>query len=91
MFLNEQVHVIGKDEWPPNLPFLNPVDYDVGLSMLERYRIYTPKRTNIAELKISWRYEMICDMSAIDKAIVSFLNRLRSCVAAAGKHFEHSV
>jgi len=27
----------------------------------------------------------------IDTAIVSLRNRLRSCVAAAGGHFEHSV
>jgi len=27
----------------------------------------------------------------IDKAILSFRKRLRSCVAAAGGHFEHSV
>jgi len=26
-----------------------------------------------------------------DKAILSFRKRLRSCVVAAGRHFEHSV
>jgi len=55
-----------------------------------RFQKYTPKPTNIAELKIAllsiWN-----DLEFIDKAILSFRKRLRSCVAAAGGHFEHSV
>jgi len=42
---------IGKDEWIPNSPNLNPMDYHVWGAMLERYQRYTPKPTNIAELK----------------------------------------
>jgi len=54
--------------------------------------LYTPKPTNNAELKTAllliWN-----DMPQefIDKAILSFRKRLRSCVAAPGRHFEHSL
>jgi len=53
---------------------------------------YTPKPTNIAELKAAllsiWN-DLLQEF--IDKAILSFQKRVRSCVAAAGGHFEHSV
>jgi len=39
-----------KNEWPQNLPDLNPLDYHVWGAMLERYQKYTPKPINIAEL-----------------------------------------
>ena len=42
---------IKKDEWPLNSPDLNPLDYHVWGSMLERYKVSTPKPTNNAELK----------------------------------------
>jgi len=42
---------IVKEEWPPNSPDLNPLDYHVWGTMLERFQRYTPKSTNIAELK----------------------------------------
>ena len=38
---------IGKNEWPPN----SPLDYRVWCAMLGRYQKYTPKPTNVAELK----------------------------------------
>jgi len=31
---------IGKDEWPPNSPDRNPLDYHVWGAMLERYKIF---------------------------------------------------
>jgi len=68
----------------------------VGL-MLGHYQKYMPKPSNIAELKTAsvprYRYGMICHRSSlfIDKAISSFRKRLRSCVAAAGGHFKHSL
>jgi len=34
----------GKDEWPPNLPDLNPLDYHVWGAMLERYKSFQPSR-----------------------------------------------
>ena len=61
-------------------------------AMLGRYQKHTPKPTNTAELKTAllsiWND---LPQEFIDKAILSFLKRLRSCVAAAGGHFEHSV
>jgi len=35
---------VGKDEWPPNSPDLNPLDYHVWGSMLERYKSFQPSR-----------------------------------------------
>jgi len=34
----------GKDEWPPNSPGLNPLDYHVWGAMLERYKSSQPSR-----------------------------------------------
>jgi len=43
----------GKDEWPPNSPKLNPLNYNVRAArpMLERYKSFQPKPENIDELK----------------------------------------
>ena len=40
---------VGKNEWPT--PCLSPLDYHVWDAMLGCYQKYTPKPTNIAELK----------------------------------------
>jgi len=52
--------------------------------------LYTPKQTNIAELKTAmlliWND---LPQEFIDKATLSLRKRLRLCVAAAGRHFEH--
>ena len=42
---------VKKNEWPPNSPYLNPLDYHVWGAMLEQYKLFTPKPTNKAELK----------------------------------------
>jgi len=34
---------IGKDEWPPTSPDLNPLDYHVWGAILERYKTFQPK------------------------------------------------
>jgi len=61
-------------------------------AMPGRYQKYTPKPINIAELNTAllsiWND---LPQEFIHKAILSFRKRLRSCVAAAGGHFEHSV
>ena len=44
---------IGKDEWPPNSPDLNPLDYCVWGLMLESYKKRSPKQTFLADLKIA--------------------------------------
>ena len=42
---------IKKDEWPPNSPDLNPLDFQYLGAMLEKYQAYIPKPTNKTELK----------------------------------------
>jgi len=42
---------IGKNEWLPNSPDLNLLDYHVWGAMLERYKSFEAKRENIDELK----------------------------------------
>ena len=42
---------IRKEEWPPNSPDLNPLDYHVWGAMLDKYPRYVPKPTNISEQK----------------------------------------
>ena len=36
---------VKKNEWPPNSPDLNPLDYHVWGAMLEQYKLFTPKPT----------------------------------------------
>ena len=42
---------IAKDQWPPNSPDVNPLDYHVWGAMLEAYHKRHPKPKTIAELK----------------------------------------
>jgi len=41
---------IAKDEWPPNSPDLNPLDYHVWGAMLQAFHKLHPKPKTIAEL-----------------------------------------
>ena len=43
--------VFAKDQWPPNSPDLNPVEYRVWGAMLEAYRKLKTKLKTIAELR----------------------------------------
>ena len=83
---------IGKDEWPPNSPDLNPVDYHIWGAMLERYKSCQPKPEIIDELKKA--LQLIWDQlpqASVNKAILNFSKRLRACVKAGGGHFEHTL
>ena len=69
---------IGKDEWPPNLPDINPLDYHVWGAMLECCKSFQPKLENTDELKKVLqliRDQLLQDL--INKAILSFPKRLR--------------
>jgi len=69
---------------------LNPRDYHVWGAMLERYKTFQPKPNTIDELKNV--LQTICDdlpQNFINKAILSFVKRLRACVKAGGGHFEY--
>jgi hypothetical protein len=81
---------IKKDEWPPNSPDLNPLDFHIWGAMLEKYQAYIPKPTNKTELKIV--LEAIWNdlpQEPIKKAVLAFKKRLQACIRADGGHFEH--
>ena len=81
---------IKKDDWPPNSPDLNPLDYHVWGAMLEKYKVYTPKPTNKAELKTV--LEAIWEdlpQDALNQAVLAFRKRLQACIRAEGGHFEY--
>src|ERR1700743_1329628 len=81
---------IKKDEWPPNSPDLNPLDFHIWGAMIEKYEAYMPKPTNKAELKIV--PEAIRNglpQEPIKKAILTFRKRLQACIQADGGHFEN--
>ena len=62
----------------PNSPDLNPLDYHVRGAMLERYKVFTPKPTNKAELmtalEATWED---LPQEAIDLAVLAFRKRLQ--------------
>ena len=70
---------IRKEEWPPNLPDLNPLDYRVWAAMLDKYQRYVPKPTNISKLKTVLK-AIWSDLpqGPIDEAVLSFRKRLQA-------------
>ena len=81
---------IRKDEWPPNLPDVNPLDFCIWGLMLDKYEKCSPKPTKICELKAVLK--TIWDelpQNIIQKAVLSFRKRLRACIRSEGGHFEH--
>jgi len=83
---------IKKDEWPPNSPDLNPLDFCVWGLMLEKYTKHKPKPTTREELKVVLQniWDSL-EQGKIDKAVLAFRKRLRACVQAEGGHFEHAL
>jgi len=78
---------IGKDEWPPNSPDLNPLDYHVWRAMS-----FQPKPENIDELKkVLQLISEQLPQDSIKKDILSFPKRPRACVKAGGGHFVHTL
>jgi len=67
--------VIKKDQWPPNSPNINPVDYHVWGAMLEACRKLKTKPKTIAELKESLQV-IWCNLQQgpIDKTVKDFSN-----------------
>lgn len=82
---------IKKNEWPPNSPDLNPLDYHVWGEMLRLYQQHQPKPKNKAELQTVLQsiWERL-PQASINKAVLAFRKRLQACIAAEGKHFEQS-
>ena len=78
---------IGKDEWPPNSPDLNPVDYHVWGSMLERYKSFQPsQRTSMSSRKFCSWYGTSCPKTRSRKQWAS--RRLQAYVKAGDGHFK---
>ena len=87
---NESPEFIAKDEWPPNSPDLNPLDYSVWGLMLGSYNKLNPKPTSRSELKdVLQNIWDALPHTPIQKAVRSFRKRLQSCVRVEGGHFEH--
>ena len=71
--------MLEKDQWPPNSPDLNPLDYHVWGAMLEKYHKLQPKPKTIAELKDA--LQSISDdmpQEPIKKVVRDFTNAFRS-------------
>ena len=70
---------INKDEWPPNSPDLNPLDFSIWGVMLDKYDKHSPKPKTTAELKIV--LQQIWDSLSqefIEKTILAFRKRVMS-------------
>ena len=81
---------VNEDQWPPNSPDLNPLDYCIWGLMLAAYKKQRPKPSNKAELKAV--LQTIWDslpQESIDKAVLGFRKRLLACVRVNGGDFEH--
>jgi len=67
---------ITKDQWPPNLPNINPMDYHVWGAMLEAYRkLKTKPKTSVKlneVLQVIWGN---LPQGPIDKAVKNFSNK----------------
>ena len=80
--------MIALDLWPPNSPDLNPVDYKIW--GIIQQRVYECRLNNVEELK--QRLVDVCNglqQSVIDSAVKEWRKRLKACVGAQGRHFEH--
>jgi len=68
--------IITKDQWPPNSPNINSMDYNVWGAMLDAYRKLKTKPKTCAELKKA--FQVIWDnlpQGPIDKAVKNFSNK----------------
>ena len=81
---------ISPQDWPPNSPDLNPVDYAIWGILQERvYRCQIRDVDHLKERLIEeWRR---FDQNIIDRAVNQWRDRLRKCVRAKGGHFEHLI
>lgn len=81
---------IEKEQWPPNSPDINPLDFYVWGAMLHRYEQLSPRPRDIEQLKVA--LQRIWDdlpLKEIQAAVLSVRKRLSACIKAEGGHFEH--
>jgi hypothetical protein len=90
LLCRETPRFIGPDLWPPNSPDLNPVDYRIWSIMQEQ--VYKSPINDVCELKLrlieAWS---AMPQRVVDKAVDEWRKRLRLCVSAGGRHFEHKL
>lgn len=81
---------ISPQQWPPNSPDLNPVDYEIW-GVLQQ-RVYRGQIRDVEHLKQrlieEWRH---FDQKIIDRAVYQWRSRLSKCVHENGGHFEHLI
>ena len=83
---------IEKDQWPPNSPDLNPMDFCLWGMMLDSYAKHKPKPSTKAELReVLQSIWNSLTQDSIDRAILGVRKRLRACVRVEGGHFEHAL
>lgn len=84
---SENINFWTKEDWPPNSPDLNPLDYGIwGMLQQEVYRV-PPKSLQDLERKIRKAWEKM-DQSKVNQCIDIFKSGLRQCEDAKGGHFE---
>ena len=79
---------ISPDQWPPNSPDMNPMDYKIWAVMQER--VYEKRVNDVDELcqrlLSMWHSS---GQNVIDEAIDQWRAQLTAFVRAKGSHFEH--
>ena len=83
---------IKKDEWPPQSPDLNPMDYSVWDSLSEK--VYAGRTEKFTEQELKDRIEQMwgeITVGEIRKSISSWKKRLRLVHSEDGGHIDHLV
>ena len=72
--------------WPPNTPDLKPVDYRIWGPM-QQCQYKTPDTIDLKKRLVdTWASIPQC---VVDEAVDQWTARLRTCVKAKGRQFEH--
>ena len=83
----ETLDFVSPEQWPPNSPDLNPVDYKLWAIMQQR--VYQTKIRNVDELRHCLLNIWNSIEQVIDASIDEWRVRLKACVRSGGGHFEH--
>src|SRR6218665_1233813 len=88
-FLNSNVpEFIEPHNWPPNSPYLNPVDYSIRAAL--RQRVYRERIVNVEHLKrVIIRCWTEITQELINGAIDQWARRIDAVIRARGRHSEH--
>ena len=81
---------IGKDDWPPQSPDLNPMDYHVWDSLSEK--VYEGRSTKFTERELKQKIQQCWEripLGEIQKAIASWKKRVRAICQENGGPIDH--